>query len=540
MAKKGKDKNSNLNTLREFADMIREVYGDDTEKMKQDILKMMNKQVKPDKISEAEWTFSNPKHLKSSTDKFYTKLVNKILEKFATIIMPPDFPEGVLEWSAMGMVAYLQDIISETKIWSTVRALYKSRYSAVMPFFEVDPEDYFDDDINIQDLKVIIWQAFNRIGKNDGRIFSPLSEAVDSMSKFGFDILVENFEKAPSNTRALTAIEKSFKSGDFFELREIGLWLSADCPLTAEPFLRTQMKEDSEHTLNLEGLPSTLFDSGTAYYFEESKYGWKKRMSLMGCGANEFLAQMAKEYGYDAIAEKLMTVKAIPYDCYDIVSADEKTITFRNILSKEFRVDKDSLRSPSLLRDKKGALAALVRFGDVYYQNGVLSLSDNPMIKAEKNEAVEFPEEKLEEIRRVVKNNKGRRSYYLKSADDVNKILDTDIRPMAMPIDGNGDTEMIEIDNLLMLLSDTEAPILIDGACRFFKDKANPYYEKDEDSDSECLSFIVNTCLPDDVISYIVKNKLLADASMYASQGKRVGKRLVQDNLDFLLHFYRV
>lgn len=162
------------------------------------------------------------------------------------------------------------------------------------------------------------------------------------------------------------------------------------------------------------------------------------------------------------------------------------------------------------------------------------------MIKAEKNEAVEFPEEKLEEIRRVVKNNKGRRSYYLKSADDVNKILDTDIRPMAMPIDGNGDTEMIEIDNLLMLLSDTEAPILIDGACRFFKDKANPYYEKDEDSDSECLSFIVNTCLPDDVISYIVKNKLLADASMYASQGKRVGKRLVQDNLDFLLHFYRV
>lgn len=162
--------------------------------------------------------------------------------------------------------------------------------------------------------------------------------------------------KRASNTRALTAIEKSFKSGDFFELREIGLWLSADCPLTAEPFLRTQMKEDSEHTLNLEGLPSTLFDSGTAYYFEESKYGWKKRMSLMGCGANEFLAQMAKEYGYDAIAEKLMTVKAIPYDCYDIVSADEKTITFRNILSKEFRVDKDSLRSPSLLRDKKGLL----------------------------------------------------------------------------------------------------------------------------------------------------------------------------------------
>lgn len=65
-----------------------------------------------------------------------------------------------------------------------------------MPFFEVDPDDYFEDDVNMQDLKVLCWMAFNRIGAPDRRCFSPLSEGISRMAQLGFDHLVDVFDKA--------------------------------------------------------------------------------------------------------------------------------------------------------------------------------------------------------------------------------------------------------------------------------------------------------------------------------------------------------
>ena len=45
--------------------------------------------------------------------------------------------------------------------------------------------------------------------------------------------------------------------------------------------------------------------------------------------------------------------------------------------------------------------------------------------------------------------------------------------------------------------------------------------------------------MPEDIAHIIAENKLLPDAEMSAQQGKRFGKAIVQDNMEYLFDFFR-
>ncbi len=487
-------------------------------------------------ITADEWALTHPLRQMAASDKFYAALATKLQKEFVRIPIGAQVRDEAIPLVAMMMAAYLEDIVSETGIWQATRNLYKARFGATLPFYDIDPDNYFEDDINMEDLKLLCWIAFNRAGASCDMSYSPISPGWEMLAEVGFEILVDNFEKAPVCSRAARTLLSILQSGDYYKLRSLGLWLSADCPLTNDPELRFSIIDSTESFLRESEENETPISAPMAAYISESSAAWAKYMSMLGCPASKYLAEIARIHNMPEMAAKLETVKTVSYSAFQIVDSDSKYFHLVDLAGQKFNVCRSSFKTMPDLHKRPWVLTSLAQFGNEYVVSGMAVFTDSKPSYEEITTLSEFPEEKLEELRRVVKKHRGQRVFYLRSVDEISELLEG-----AMTISCTEDGANIEPQNLVLLISDTVAPVVIPDRASCFKDRKNPFYDSSnkELNGKKAWEIVGTYAFADDVIDYIVEKKLLSDATMYASQGKRVAKRITQDNLAFLMRFYR-
>ncbi|MCM1110370.1 MAG: DUF3843 family protein [Clostridium sp.] len=540
------DEDINPKILSEFESQISDLFDDVVKNMTNDerkefIRDMYREVLGFRKISDMEWSETHPDSTRCGSDRFYADLTNKLQATFSENLFEQLPPYRFVRVAAMSITAYLEDLKSETGVWSAVRSLYQARYGKKLPFYETT-EEYYDDDINIEDIKVLIWQAFNRCGSYDDRIFSPYSAGVDILAEQAFDILVENYDKAPEATRIRDIIDRILRRGWFFELRSLALWMNIRNPLTASPFIAEYIENSAEelgdtYSEKYSELPPNVITA--MKYNCEMEQSWLEYVSLVGCSTGELLSEIARASGYYELAEKLRTAKYQPAEEYKVESVDKETVVLRDKFGDFYNVAKDSFRPDSGVHDTKRMYLPLTNIGDRYYVNGfTMTLSE--LTETETNFATKNNRHMSEFIDKVVAEKGGRRIFYCGNLKEVSQALST--RERELPVNAETFADDESITNYLVTLSNTDGIRVKPNACGIFRDKKNPYYIKHGGDyvGDEAMEFIVKSRLPDDLIEYIVANNLLPSAYMYAHQGKRFGKKIVQDNMDFLFHFYRV
>ncbi|MCM1520191.1 MAG: DUF3843 family protein [Lachnoclostridium sp.] len=491
------------------------------------------------RIPVSDWTETHPGRMSCGSDRFYANLASDLNAEFTILNQNGLMPDGTPYAAAMSLAAYLEDIVSGTGVWQAVRNIYKRTYGAQLPFYEVDPDDYFEDDINIQDVKLLIWQAISRCGEVKGSVYSPISQAVDVMSEIAFDILVDRFDSAPLASRAFETIKKIFHKGDYFEVRSLGLWLSMYNPLTASPFGREDIKKEAANLLDTleEKFININPDISDAIYFTEADDSWLDYVSFLGCSTATLLSELATIHGFTTLSEKILGIKKLPMMMYSIEEVSGKTVTIKDLLNRTRIVDKNSFGKGALWKKGNGIAAALVKFGDTYSINGLCTFLPVPPEKKGEIMLTEITEDQIMAFKKLISKNRGRKLYYCKTLRDLSDILETTGWPMKPD-------DLVKPDNhtnYLLAISETDGPTIFPGDCAIFNDKANPFFGSipKESLGDDQMSFVFNAVLPDDLIDYIVDHKLLSKACIFTSQGKRVGHRIVQDNLRFLFHFYR-
>ena len=72
----------------------------------------------------------------------------------------------------------------------------------------------------------------------------------------------------------------------------------------------------------------------------------------------------------------------------------------------------------------------------------------------------------------------------------------------------------------------------------YIKDENNPCYDAEEAKDSG-LMLLAGCELFPELIEYLVKNNLIPDLCMNSLKGEEHGRKLVQDNLDFMFRYYQ-
>lgn len=488
-----------------------------------------------DPISEKDWTVTRPDSLKCGNDAKYARLVNRIQQQWSELNFPPTFPDNLLRFGSMGLAAYLDDLKSGFGIWNAVKEIYRERFGQWLPFYDTEHDDYYPDDLNIEDVKVIIWQAFSRCGQGRGIVYSPYSQAVEKMSEIAFDILVEEFDNIPPSTRVYDHIKKVLARKEYFPLRDLSVWLALDFPLTAIPDKRESV-EDTAETLCSTDLK---MDVVQAYYSAQSLEAWSRRMSMVAVPAQDLMALMAEGFGQKETAALLRDIRVRPFQHYK-VRWENGQLFFFDMTGEKLPVEKNSFGTDARLKDIRHTITTLVKFGDLWSMNGLASSSyEDIEIDPDKPISLpteEMPEKLREKITAYIRKNRGRKVYYCKDENEIAGILGDGrlLRP-----EGEDDEERHL--NYVLVLSEESLPRIYPDICQLFKDKANPFYEKNFDPDgNEALDFICHSHTPDDVAKYIQDHKLLPSARIYASQGRRVGKEIVQKNLRFFLDFYNI
>lgn len=495
-------------------------------------------------IRPEDWTATHPFLVKCGSDDFYSRLATRLYYRFSLVNIEKGMPEGTLYVAARSIAAYLEDVVSETGVWQAIRNIYQRRYGKTLPFYDVDREDYFEDDINIDDLRLLVWQAFSRCGDLVGKTYSPISQAVFELADIAFEMLVDVFEMARVSSRSRDTLLSVFRSGDYYKIRELGYWLNAQCPLTAAPFSEEEMKENVAD--GMESVQSLFADEPFGLkelvYLEKVSHSWESYMSLLGCPTSELLSELASIHKFPNVAKNLRDFKVIPMSDYVVEDAKGKYVTLRDVTGKEIKVLRNSF-GKNVDWDRYGSgVFGLARYGGDYYQNGIATFSEELPKRQDKLVLTEITDKMRSKLNEIIERHGGRLVYYCKTPKEISKLLDT-------PNLSKEDLKKIgRHDNYLVTLSrlhnaDGASNIVVQPDwCEVFEDKDNPFRNSLTEDELERLQFgfICEIVLPDDVIDYIVEHKFLSHACLNASQGKEIGREILQDNMGFFFRFFRV
>lgn len=486
-------------------------------------------------VTEKDWTNTHPNMIKCGSDKFYARFANSLqMLLVMECRLPDEVSYDVYKEVSLTIAAYLEDFVSGFGVWNAIRSIYRKTYGRQLPFFDCEYSDYFDDDINIEDVKFLVWQTFCRIGHTYETVYSPGSMAVERFAQIAYDELVEAVDKAPEAKRVDDYIRKVLRKGDFFEVRDIAKWLVCFNKLTSAPYVFEDMLAEAENIANSTSGKLQNVDMGVFFYNVTCTRSLQPYSGPLGCHPSVYIAEMCRQRGLEDLACRLDRLDVIPFSDFEVKEIKGGHVILKAPDGVEYNVVKNSFGPGMDFKFAKTILASIVRFGEEWYQNGLCTASGEVIDKEDGLREMTYNSTKmLEHVRKRIEVFGGRKVFYCAGLRAVSEI--TGLKYSQKKDDGN---EIESNDPVVLFLSETDGMVVLRDYTECFKDKANPYYDK-KVAEDRSLALITNCTIPDDVAVYIADNKLLPDASMAASQGKRYGKKIVQDNLRFLCGFFR-
>lgn len=170
-----------------------------------------------DRIYISDWQEMKPYQSHSSIDLYYLSICNEI-SKELDYVKKKDLviPTNKFKDFVCFIVSYFEDVISETNLFATFRKKHSELYGKKLPFYEVDEEDYFENEINYEDIKFLIWYFANACQDDD--VLNTESVFIDLMAGDIFEIFENYFETAPENPKLKEAYKLDL-TDDFYEIR---------------------------------------------------------------------------------------------------------------------------------------------------------------------------------------------------------------------------------------------------------------------------------------------------------------------------------
>ena len=486
------------------------------------------------KITIHDWQHTHPFGLSCSSDKYYVELVNRIISKILDYrIYNPPFE--LYETIAISVAAYLEDLVNDFGVWNAFRNLYKTTYGTWLPFYDCEHKDYMPDNINIEDIRYIIWQCFARCGQNEGRTFSPYSEGVIKLADTIYDDVVDEYEKAPESRRIADYINKKIRSNDYIDIRNLSLWLNINNPLIAVPMMQEEVNAE------LKNIPPYI-DRSMGEYMVECIYSWSDASGPLGISTCRYIAQMCRDRGLNDRAEMIDEIKVKSIQNYETVKFSRKEIILKDVFDREYTIDRRSLGKTNHDQDAKGYKAQLVFYNGLWNFNGIsniLTASEIARSRTDKIVTHEMTPPMHDMLSRIIEKHDGQRVFYCKTMKDVSKITElpnADENMQPRHIDGTS-IDNDELHDIVLLLSLEDGPKMLQECAPYFKIKGNRKFSVKKSRESGINVFFNG--LPDDIAKYIQDNDLTPEISIFASQGEDVGHAIVHDNLRFLCGFYR-
>ena len=130
------------------------------------------------KIYPKEWLKLHPYQKVDEVDRYYTDVANQIYQVLNTPLADGMFEEKDARYFSLCLTAWFEDVISQVGIWTTFTAACKKRYGNWLPFYPLD-ENYYPDEINVEDIRFLLWHHIQFSSRDEGRIINPENPVIE-------------------------------------------------------------------------------------------------------------------------------------------------------------------------------------------------------------------------------------------------------------------------------------------------------------------------------------------------------------------------
>lgn len=493
-----------------------------------------------------EWMSMHPYKKADDVDLYYTNLANKIYNALDSACFTHQFKEvQEAKYLALCITAYFEDVISGTGIWKAFTTECKKRYGVYVPFYQegtayenslahkngIEDRAYDQDDINIADIKFLLWHHSQQ-SITQTEILPPLFGSMEIAAKLTYDVLDAEYETAPENERLHKFVcDIPTDEKNFYEYRNVLEWFHYGCYF---------------HIGNRERF---IFEVRQAIasggYTELAEYAARmmhmvdSRNNLLALTSAEWLAKVSEMHP----AHRLWTdIEYRESRLYAVKKEDAEYIYVKDLLQNDtIKVAKASLNVDDytpFLKGEKLMFAAMFRFGGAWWQYGVMADCENDKAakKAIQDNRDRFNHKKqLHDYSLLKDNGYGAQFLFANSIKDVKEFYKEigykDEINVRQP-NGSG--------GIIVYGSPYTGLHITFGLAHCICSPDNPFYDS-ERAEINCFDIISGRghAFPYEIVCMLIAGNMLPDANMFSSKYvKEIGKRITQENLQFLADYY--
>lgn len=494
-----------------------------------------------------EWIMMHPYTKPSDVDIYYTNLANKIYHALDSACLVHQFhdPQDAKQ-VALCIAAYFEDVISGTHIWKTFTTECKARYGVYIPFYlegtavekgfvhegEGDCPQYDQDEINISDIKFLLWHHYQQslIGRE---IVPALFSTLDVAAKMAYDVINAEYETAPENTRLhefLCTLPTS--EDDFFVYRNALEWFHYGCYFNVNNRKRL--------------IAGMQWLANTGQYNELSAYNMRveqmmeSRTNLLAMTSMEWLAKINENNP----AHKLWTeTEYRARRAYSVEREDEKYIYAKDLYNKEsIKISKESTEITDFtpfINGEKIFITNLCRFGSTWWQCGIVQAVDNDKeaqkhIREERDILNHKPT--LKDYKMLKDSGYGAQFVFADTLAEAKEFL------VSIGYDRIKDVKFpSNIDRGVIIFGTPYTGLSLSvNIAHCICSPDNPYYDAEKAAEN-CFDIICGrgNAFPYEIVCQLIAGNLLPDANMFASKYIReIGRSITQENLQFLADYY--
>ena len=517
------------------------------------------------KIYIKEWLELKPYEKQIATDSYYLKLSNVVKQAITTnkqsLVLQIYLDNEELGYLACFLTSYLEDVISGTNIWNTFVKIHQRLYKKQLPFYLLD--DYYEEEINIQDVSILIWYFLNTI--QEDKFISPYNAFIVETAEKVMEIFDAAWDDAPENIYLKSFYQIDENETDYYVARAlIDTILFKSYLFYPDTSIKLSERE-------LEIIEKGKDKKKILMFLNENRDSFlhKSHTRLLGLKGKEWAAEM---FGHKhPLSFDFLNISQRITGHFLYKGQDDNDIFIEHIASgKKFKLTKKSFdRSDTLKEEDTIIFMGIVQWRDEWWFSGVFFQQpfNADIILDEKNSlksriAVNFIDHQEKETDEILENqfaafkqfNNGSQIAFLSSEkiEDFFKeyiefynntlhLSEKDIKAAKQRIKDDGffganeaSKDFSEVSETGLIFfnpkSGTEIALAVNSA---FPVPANPYF-KEEDSEEHIIRLLMDESISTELAMYCIDNfKTKLD---FFNEG--VGKMYL-DDIDFLLRFWK-
>lgn len=463
----------------------------------------------------------------------YTRFANQLLRRLQSHDLMW-FDKKDMEKVAVTLTLYFEDVLADAGIWHAFTDKMKAKYGRYVPFYDIDEDNYYRDEPNLEDVSYLIWNSLSLI--RDTHIINPGSPFLYELAEEAVGMMDDAFEQMPVNEELKAFFSEAEFADDFYQTRDVLSWLVFDCYLTSNGKAYEQLRESVEEQVK-SGNPDISADQYSYIIENHMAVSWKT--GPLALPTSQWLAAIVRHNGRADVASALEAMQYRPMMGFRVCSAAHDILQIERADGERMALTFENIGiSWAQAAAAKSGMAEFVCFRDEWYLNGTSAMSPNMTLYDEGRKQWEQEQRYgVPNYTKLIKDNGGSKLFYFKDIDAEVEFLDKKMgmkQAQAQKI--NTPQAMWNCTWTLFLPAADQGFDSYPNIAECINDARNPFYNADL-AWEEASSMILNVSF--DLAEYLVQQHLLPDANFPSPQAEEAGRMLFQDNFDFIIrnHF---